>query len=328
MMRALSFKNIGMFMVFAFCCSQVWSQQDAEYSMYMFNGLYINPAYAGSKEVVHLSALYRHKWVGVEGAPRTGSFSIHTPMKRNQYALGLTMTNDRLGLTDMNSVYLTYAYRIKAGDDTKISLGIQGGFTHYIANNTEVNAADPENYDPTFSVDDKLFLPNFGFGIYVYSKRYYVGLSTPHLLNNSLNDKLVLNASDNVARQYKHYLAAAGLVIGKDEATVKFKPSVFLKYVNASPLSLDVNLSLLIKDRFWVGGSYRFAGDADNYVYGNAVIAMMEFKVTPQLMMGYAYDYNLSRLGEFNTGTHEFMVSYEFGFDKARFVTPRYFNYF
>ena len=223
--------------------SEVTAQQDAEYSMYMFNGQYINPAYTGSKEVMDITALYRHQWTSVEGAPKSVSLGIHTPFKRDQYAAGLSFTNDNIGLANLFSTYVSYAYRVKIGKKSKFSAGVQAGFTQYRANLTTADLPDPGLPDQTYSFDRNLFLPNFGFGIYFYGKNYYVGASVPHLINNSLNEKLHNAATNNdVARQYKHYLVTAGYVINVIKDKFKLKPSALMKFVQPSQLDFDFNL--------------------------------------------------------------------------------------
>lgn len=301
------------------------AQQDAAYSMYMFNGLYLNPAYAGSKECISMRGIYRHQWTGFNGAPRTASFSIHTPFKQNQYAAGLWFTTDHLGVTDINSIYGSFAYRLQLPKNIKLAFGVQAGVTVYNSDLTEAELTDLN--DQTFAVDRKIGIPNFGFGVYAYNKRWYAGFSIPHLINASLSEKLWNAATEPVARQWKHYLLTAGVVIGKEESTVKFKPSFLYKGVKGAPPSIDLNMAFLFIDRLWLAAGYRIGGDADKPV-GESIIGMIEFKVTPQLNIGYAYDANLTQLKNFNSGTHEIMVGYDFGFERKRFVTPRYVRYF
>jgi type IX secretion system PorP/SprF family membrane protein len=306
------------------------AQQDAEYSMYMFNGLYLNPAYAGSRDVISATALYRHQWVGIEGAPRSGSIAIHTPFKRDQYAIGGVFSFDKLGLNQTYSIYLDYAYKLRFKKGLRLSFGIQAGGQYYKNNLTEasINAADI-----SFANNRNLFLPNVGFGVYLYNKKFYIGASVPHILNMSLSEKWS-NAADRatVSRLYNHYLITAGLVIGKEEAKVKFKPSTLIKVVKGAPVSTDVTASFLFVNRFWLGVSYRFGAGKDISgkvkSRGNRIVGLAEFKVTPQLRIGYAYDYEFDVSRGYQRGTHEAMIGYEFGFEKTRFVTPRYVTYF
>jgi type IX secretion system PorP/SprF family membrane protein len=306
------------------------AQQDATYSMYMFNGLFLNPAYAGSHEVISTTAIYRHQWAGFDGAPRTANISVHAPFKRDQYALGVTVTNDRLGLTNMFSVTPAFSYRIKVRK-SRICLGVQAGFTYYQQRNTQAILPDNITPDQLFSVNNNLPLFNVGFGIYVYGKKYFIGASVPHLIPNSLNGKYSLVAAgDQVAKQYNHFLLTAGYVFGKDAAIVKVKPTFLMKYVTGDRRNLpqfDFNLNFLFVDRLWVGAGWRLGGDYQNWK-GESVIAMVEAKITPQLRVGYAYDATLSKLNPYQSGTHEIMLGYDFWYDKKRFVTPRYVKYF
>ncbi len=310
--------------------SHLSAQQDAEYSMYMFNGLYLNPAYAGSQDVISTTALYRHQWVGIEGAPRSGSVAIHSPFRRDQYAIGGVFSFDKLGLDQTYSFYLDYAYRLRFKKGLRLSFGIQAGGQYYKNNLTE---ASLNTSDLSFANNRSLFLPNVGFGVYLYNKKFYIGASAPHVLNMSLGEGWS-NAADRttVARLYNHYLITAGVVIGKEEAIVKFKPSTLIKVVKGAPISMDVTASFLFVNRFWLGASYRLGiGKNSNKKMvsrGNRIVGLTEFKITPQFRIGYAYDYEFDVSKGYQKGTHEVMLGYEFGFDKTRFVTPRYVTYF
>lgn len=324
------------------------AQQDATYDMYMFNGLYINPAYAGSQDVLNLVGIFRNQWTGLDGAPRTVNVSADAPLRRDQYALGLTLMNDRLGLTNMFSMTGAFAYRIKIKGDNIISLGIQGGFTNYQQRNNEASLVDPSTltsstYDPAFSVKQNLWLPDVGAGIYAYGKRYYVGFSVPHMIPFSLDSKWSLATSTAVAHQYNQYLVTAGYVFGKDASIVKFRPTFLMKYQQG--LRYDVpdfyfNAGLLFIDRIWLIAGVKTGGEANGVLANNidasnqkkfgveGVVGMIQAKITPQLAIGYAYNYSLSHLATYETGTHEVMVSYQFWYNKKRFVTPRYVKYF
>ncbi|MCP4120815.1 MAG: type IX secretion system membrane protein PorP/SprF [Bacteroidetes bacterium] len=304
------------------------AQQDAEYSMYMFNGLYLNPAYAGAKEGPTIMAIYRHQWSQIEGAPRSFNISGHSPFKRDQYALGGTLHYDQIGPEKKYKADIDFAFRIQVKNpDNKISFGVRTGLLFY--------HVQPENYrplstyplDPTLEENYKTYIPNFGFGIHAYGKRYYVGIGLPHLLNMSLKNAGEVVFNDEDSRQFRHVFVTAGGVIGKEFGKVKVKPSVLYKYASNAPWDFDVNLSFLFIDRLWLGASYRTGGDYDNR-RGESIIGMLMFKATQQLEIGYAYDHTLSRLGDFNTGTHEVMIGFDFGQNKKQFVTPRYIRYF
>jgi type IX secretion system PorP/SprF family membrane protein len=304
------------------------AQQDAEYSMYMFNGQYINPAYTGSKGTPSIMAIYRHQWTQIEGAPRSFNLSGQGAFKRDQYAIGGTLHYDQLGPEKKYKMDVDFAFRIRVRNpDNIMAFGIRTGLMYYYV--------QPENYrpvnslplDPILEETYKTLMPNFGFGIHAYGKRYYVGVSLPHLLNLSLRNtgEVAFNGGDS--RQFRHVFATVGVVLGKEYGRVKVKPSVLYKYSVNSPWDFDFNLSLLLIDRLWLGASYRTGGDHDSR-RGESITGIVKFKASRQLEIGYAYDHAMSELGDFNNGSHEIMIGFDFGANNKNFVTPRYIRYF
>ena len=311
------------------------AQQDATYNMYMFNGLYINPAYAGSQEALNVMGIFRNQWSGLDGAPRTVNASVDAPLRRDQYALGLTIMNDRLGLTNDFSMTEAFAYRIKIKADNVIALGMQAGVTYYQQRNTEATLSDAGVYDPTFAVNQSLWLPNIGAGIYAYGKRYFAGFSVPHLVPFSLDDKWQVATGSAVAHQYNQFLLTAGYVFGKDASIVKFRPSFLMKFQkgpNYNMPDFSFNAGLLFIDRIWLilgvnTGSTTASGQPQAFG-ASGLVGIIQAKLTPQLSIGYSYEYSLSQISTYETGTHEIMLSYLFWYNKKRFVTPRYVKYF
>lgn len=332
--KIFSMKRILIAIVCALSATVVHAQQDAHYSLYMFNGLFLNPAYSGSHEAIDLVGIYRHQWAGIDGAPRTGNVSINAPLRRNQYALGLVLLGDRIGLSTSWTATASFAYRIPIKRKVKIALGISASATYYQQRNTDAIPQELQAqgyYDQNYSTNTNLFVPNVGAGIYIYAKKWYVGLSAPHLIPMSINKKFSVNASEGVARQYNHYLLTAGVVIGKEKSVVKFRPSVMVKYVKGLHKNIpdfDVSAGLLFADRFWLGGTYRLAAGLDNKK-GTAAIAWMQVMITHQLKIGYGFEYALSGLNKYATvGTHDIMIGYEFNNKKKRYVSPRFVSYF
>ena len=306
----------------------VKAQQDPAYSMYMFNGLFLNPAYAGSQEAISLMAIYRHQWVGIEGAPRTANISVHGPFRRDQYAMGMAISNDMFGHTNVFSVTPSFAYRLRI-KKSRLCFGVQTSLAYYYQDNKATALADDVTDNP-FRINQSLFVPNFGFGIYAYGERYFIGASVPHLLPSRLRDGTgVIVNNEAIAKVYNYYLFTAGYVFGKDASIVKFRPSVLMKYQQGLPKNIpqfDIDLALLLFERVWIGGGYRSGGDQTSV--GQSAIAFIQFKITPQLQIGYSYDAEISSLRHFTSGTHEIMIGYDFWYDKKRFVTPRYVKYF
>lgn len=299
----------------------VFAQQDAQYSMYRFNGLYINPAYAGSHEVLNAMAIYRHQWAKMPGAPQSASVAVHSPLKNDKIGLGLIYNYDRIGVTKTNSINADFAYRLPIGKKKKIRLcfGISAGVTNYRTDMDNVATADPN--DPNFVGNSvNRWLPNVGFGIYAYSDRFFAGISVPHILANKLDSKnSFFETSTTVARQYHHLLVTGGYVfnIGKK---VKFMPSVLLKYVPVhAPITFDFNATFIFIDRIWIGAGYRLN---DSYSF------MLAANITHQLRIGYAYDLGVSSLNQYSKGSHEVMASFDFDFVHRKIVSPRQVKYF
>ena len=315
-------KRIYLIVISVICALSLNAQQDAHYSFYMFNGLYLNPAYAGSHDVVNVMAIGRKQWTSIPGAPTSASISIHSPLGKSNSAMGLIYTFDKLGSIQSNGFQLSYAYRLPLGKkkNTRLSFGLQAGISNY-QNRLADNYTNPglTGVDPAFQNNHNLVLPNVGAGIYLYGKKYYVGFSVPHLLNFSLS-KNASYAGDKTdyARLYRHYLLTAGYVFNLGKK-VKFRPSFLMKYVHNTPLDFDITAAFMFIDRIWIGASHR-VGDSYDF-FG-------DFYVSPQFHIGYAYDLTVSGLSKYAGGTHEIMLGYDFSYNKSRVVNPRYVKYF
>lgn len=310
------------------------AQQDAHYNLHMFNGLYLNPAYAGSHEVIDVMAIYRHQWAGIQGAPRSGNISIHAPMKRQQYALGFILSGDKLGLTNSFAATGSFAYRIKTGKKSKLALGIQVGVTNYQQNNSRANS-DLQTIgisDGIFQVDRNRWIPNVGAGAYWYSDKFQIGFSIPHLLPTTFNKKIDVTTAKEIARIYNHYILTIGYITGKETNNFRFRPTLLMKYVaglNKGIPDFDLGASLFIVNRFMVGVNYRL-GSSLNAKYGSTSIALLvQAKVTPKLRIGYAFEHNFTRL---NLGrvltSHDLMIGYEFNTSTKRILSPRFVSFF
>jgi len=288
-----------------------FGQQDAMYSQYMFNQLIINPAYAGNHEVINSNLLFRDQWVGIDGAPVTQTFSVDAPLHKDKVGVGLTVYNDKIGITKKTGVYFEYAYRIKFKNSI-LALGLQGGVSHLRANYTDVQYTNTNNLnDVAFSQDLNEFAPNFGTGLFYNTDRFYFGLSVPYLMRKSMFQKQNVQGY----RQYQHYFLTTGYVFDINP-DVKIKPSLLVKYVEGAPLELDVNANVWFYDRLSLGASYRT---------GDSFDALLEIQLNDQIKIGYAFDYTLTELQKYNYGSHELMLKYEFTFNKGRIISPRYF---
>ena len=304
--------------------SRVQAQQDKMFSQYMFNMMALNPAYAGSRDVLSMTALYRAQWIGLEGAPQTATFTADMPLNRERVGVGLQLYNDRIGKQTETGAYASYAFRFRVGQRSTLSLGLTGGVSAYSNRLSEVVTSPGQlgPNDPAFATDVNKMLPNFGTGIYLSNDRSYIGLSVPRLLRNNLSD---FNAPGLRARQSRQAYAMAGFVIGLSPA-LKLKPSMLVKYSEDSPLGFDGNVNLWINDRVAIGTSYRrnqfytFTPDTND-----ALVLLLELQLTDQFRFGYSYDRTMNGLMKFAPNSHEVMIRYELGFNKNKILTPRYF---
>ncbi len=294
--------------ILVWAASSGHAQQQVMYTQYMFNGLAINPAYAGSHETLSLTALAREQWTGIDGAPSTQTFSAHAPIKAKRIALGLLVLNDEIGVTSQTGAYASYAYKINFEQKGTLSMGISGGFTYFNAAFSEVSQSDPS----FGNADIQEFQPNVGVGFYYYTDRFFAGISTPQLLETTFDQ----NNNDSDSKLLRHYFATAGYVIDLN-SYLKFKPHALIKYVEGAPLQLDLNASVLFQEVIWLGVSWRSFDSLDG---------ILQIQATPQFQIGYAYDFlTTTDLSRVNGGSHEIMLNYRFSFSKNKVVTPRYF---
>jgi type IX secretion system PorP/SprF family membrane protein len=296
--------------VIAFLVSgpRLLAQQDPLYSQYMFNTLAFNPGYAGSADVFTVMALSRHQWVGFAGAPATQTLTLHSPLPGRTLALGGTVIHDVAGPTKQTGAHVDVAYRLRTGADTRLALGLKGGVNFFQADIASLSTVES---DPTNANISGKLLPNFGFGAFWYSPRYYAGLSIPKLLENKLGD----DGNVTTSQEFRHYFLIGGYVFDIDR-DLKFKPSFMLRAVQGAPLSLDLNANFLLREKIWFGGMYRL---------GNGIGLMAQYRFNEQLRAGYAFDLTTTRIAAYNAGTHEIMVSYDLSFTRGNAISPRYF---
>jgi type IX secretion system PorP/SprF family membrane protein len=284
------------------CCAQL-----PQLSQYMFSGLVINPAYAGTEEALSITFIQRKQWVGVEQSPSTQTLSAHTLFKNNNLGLGFTMINDRVGVHRHLSALPVVSYHIRLAGETVVSMGLQAGIHHQKSDYTPLNGAqnDPKLANTFYA---GTFM-DFGTGLYLRSKTLHLGVSVLELSRKQLRSGD--HSSIAFKRVHYNFFGKYRYVLGQ---TVAFEPSVLLKYHPGLPLSYDVNSSFILHEVLTVGLSYRKAESVD---------FLLKAQVTPQLQVGYAYDYTLQHLRRLSSGSHELMVSYLFKYVKNNITSPR-----
>jgi len=282
-----------------------FSQQQAMYTQYMFNGLAINPAYAGSHESISLTAISRFQWVGIEGAPETHTVSIHSPVPGKNIGIGLVVSNDQIGVTTQNSAYFSYSYKINMRS-MSLAMGLQAGFNDF-SNDFQSLGTN----DPNLQGNIRKLNPNFGVGMFLSSDRFYAGVSVP----TALKRRMYYGEGGLSITEVPHLYITSGLVLDLTPL-IKFKPSMLVKTVIGAPVEVDFNANIILDDKLWLGASYRSF---------DAVSALVDFQINPQMRIGYAYDFTVSDLNQVTTGSHEIMINYRLVSAKKRIVTPRYF---
>jgi type IX secretion system PorP/SprF family membrane protein len=289
-----------------------FAQQDPLVSQYMFNGLYLNPAYAGSHDYWTSTLSYRNQWVRFDGAPETMIAAVDGPIPEKNMGLGLILLHDRIGVSRQSSAIANYSYQLKLNEKSKLAFGINAGVSQYGADLTKLTVWDQ---DEVFQKDlSGRLIPRVGLGAYYFSERYYVGLSVPTLLGYQKDYSFSVDLSKSSFLR-RHYLLTAGYVIDLKH-DFKLKPSVLLKYVENTPLQVDLNLSVVYKDMIWFGTSFRT---------GDACVFLVEYQPNKHFRIAYAYDLSFSKLRSYSDGSHEIMLGIDFGKDLVKVKTPRYF---
>ena len=305
----------------------LFAQQDAQQSQYMFNGIYINPAYAGYKENLNFHSYFRSQWTGIEGAPKSMSLAVDAIANNGNVGLALQISNDRLGAQTNLSAYANYAYRLRmnAEGTSRLAFGLGIGAMQLGINGALLNPNDPEpNLVPGMQ---STIVPDGRVGVFYSDDKYYAGLSADNLISQFIN----VRNRGYIAQPKPHYYLTGGALFPLSE-DVLIKPSVLLKDDAGGPTSLDLNAFIMFGQRIWVGGSYRtgvklyqksyLQSDLSNL---NSFVAAMELFPLENLRVGYAYDVSIGPLKGYSGGSHEISIGFYIKTQKTRMLTPRFF---
>jgi type IX secretion system PorP/SprF family membrane protein len=288
---------------------KVEAQQEPMYSQYMFNMLQINPAYAGNRAVDNITNLYRKQWIGIPNSPSTAALSWDKRKEDSSVGYGLQIYNDRLGVESSTGIQAFYSYKIPF-EKSSLTFGLSGGALYYYAAFSQVTTV--QSGDPVFQEDVRGILPTAGFGLLYSAEKWYVGLSAPALLKT----KIISSYNVITSEASNHYFLTGGYIYNVS-SVLKLKPSVMVKAVSGAPIEYDLNLNAWLNDVVGLGVSYRT---------NDAFVGMFELQISPEIRLGYAYDYTISNLKTYSKGTHELLLRYEFGNPKVqRILSPRYY---
>ena len=275
---------------------KLFAQHNIVYSQYIFNGLLINPAYAGSHVQLSATLNYRNQWINFEGAPETTTLGVHSAFRRERVGLGLLVTNDKIGSSRNTGLFGSYAYIIKRPGGGVLSLGVQGGFNNFKADFTELNLK--ADGDPIFNGFFNELRPNFGGGIFYYNKKMFAGFSVPTILKHA---DFFKGSFEQLALPRVYYVHAGTTFAIDRMEKVKVSPSFLLRVQDGTPLSADVNLNVIFYDQISIGHSYRT---------GDAFITFLGFKLSEKFHFVYSYDWTTSAIGNYSRGTHEFTLNF------------------
>ncbi|MDO9593945.1 MAG: type IX secretion system membrane protein PorP/SprF [Lutibacter sp.] len=310
-------KNILITFIALLTTVVMWSQQDAQYTQYMYNMSVINPAYTtGNIGVVNLGALHRTQWVGTNGAPKSSNIFAHTPINEN-VEVGFSLINDNIGdVVKQNDLYADFAYKLNLEKNGQLSFGLKAGVTFFDVNfNGFVLESGDVFTDPDFAENINQSFLNFGAGVYYNTENYYIGLSVPAILNAKHLDR---NNGKYQGTEQAHTYLTGGYIFEINEL-FKLKPAFMAKAVKGAPISLDLTANVLFDNKVEFGVGYRL---------DDAISGMVNFKATPELRIGYAYDHTISNLGPFSSGSHEVFILYDLsilGLKKGYDKSPRFF---
>ncbi|PKB18979.1 type IX secretion system membrane protein PorP/SprF [Flavobacterium sp. 5] len=285
-----------------------YGQQDPQYTQYMYNTMSVNSAYAGSAGHMTITGLYRTQWVGFDGAPNTQSLTIDSPVGKN-VGLGLSIVNDEIGPSKEQYIDANFSYTIKTSETYKLSFGVKGGGRVL---NTDWSKGSYRDNDIQFQQNiQNDFLPVIGAGLFLHSEKSYFGLSVP----NFLTDKSYDDVQEAFADERIHIYLIGGWVFDISYNT-KFKPAFLLKSVSGAPITVDLSANFMFFEKLTLGASYR-TSDSFSGVAG--------FQITPQFFLGYSYDYTISDLQKYSSGSHEIVLRFELKSKEQALKSPRFF---
>jgi type IX secretion system PorP/SprF family membrane protein len=286
---------------------QLNAQQDPQFTQYFDNALFVNPAYAGSTGMLTATSIHREQWVGFEGRPSSTTFSIHSPLSYESVGLGLTAVRDVIGPLNQTMFYGDFSYSLKLNEKSKLAFGLKAGLNLINAETSTLNTTQQGDANLMNNLKNKVN-PNFGFGMYYHSPRFFAGISTPKLIEQSID-----GTSSN--KEKRHYFAIVGAVFPVSSEW-KIRPTSQVKATVGAPISIDLSVAGIYTDRIWLGTMYRV-----NAAFG----VFAQYQINPQFRLGVASDFSTAKIRKYNYGTFEVLLSYDFRYNRQGIRSPRYF---
>jgi len=299
-----------------------WSQQEEQFTQFMYYKMGFNPAYAGSNEAPCISILARNQWLGIEGAPETQLLTFNMPLFNQRVGIGATVSRHTIGLTERFTADGVYSYRIPVGRGY-LRMGVQGSIRLIRSNFNKAESTQPIDTDVAIPVGiQSKYVPNFGAGIYYSSQRFFFGVSAPRLLQNNID---LADGGGVLSKEVSHLYVMGGILFKIGE-NVQLQPQLLLKYVKGAPFDGDANVNFIFSEKFTAGVSYRLGGSKKSGI-GESVSLVFGAQITDDILFGVSYDYTLSGLRDYNTGSIEAMLRYCIGGSSKGdiYVNPRFF---
>ncbi len=293
-MKNLKYKLI--FIVLILSNTTAYCQQQPITDLYIFEGLAINPAYAGTPIQFSATVVHRDQWANFPGSPVTQLFTTHTSFMDNRIGAGLLVTRDKIGIHEDFGLYGVYSYKIEMGR-ANLSLGLQGGFNNISSDFNKLNLKDLN--DPLLQGKVTTLNPNFGAGALMYNAESYIGFSVPYILSSNI---IQVEGVLSEARRYRYYYAYGGTSIDLSHE-VRFKPAILVRFQEQAPLTLDLNGTFIFYETAGIGASYR---------WDDSVTLIFELKLHENLHLGYGYNHTISEINTYSNGTHEIMLNYRY----------------
>lgn len=301
--------------------SGLFAQQDVSFSQYFFNPLFINPAYAGSRSVFSGTMVYRTQWVGLEGAPTTGSVGIHSLIPGSNVGVGMQFYSDNTGPLTTTDISAIFAYHLPINDNTKLSFGIEGCMDNLSIAMNKISLEDAA--DPSFNAGSaSAWVPDANAGLYLYKDRFFAGFSVKHLLQPNFGMEGDYSATS--AALYRTYYLTSGFVANFSD-NVGIRPSILLKYVQGAPVDIDIDASLIFYNKFYIGAGLRTDKRIDINGMDDIIVLSAEYDVGNLIRFGYSYDFYPTHDGNYMYGTHEIMLGWDLNYTKTRMTSPKYF---
>jgi type IX secretion system PorP/SprF family membrane protein len=283
------------------------AQQDPQFTQYFDNALFVNPAYAGSTGMLSANTIHREQWVGFEGRPSSTTMSLHSPLSYESVGLGLTAVRDVIGPLSQTMFYGDFSYSLKLTKTSKLAFGLKAGLNLINSQTSTLSTTQSGDVNLMNNMRNRVN-PNFGFGMYYHSTRFFAGISTPKLIEQSID-------GTETNKEKRHYFAIIGAVlpVSKDW---KIRPTSQVKATVGAPMSIDISVAGIYSDKIWIGSMYRL-----NAAYG----VFAQYQINPQFRIGVASDFSATQIRKYNYGTFEVLLSYDFRYNRQGIRSPRYF---